>query len=79
MVDRTLDITALAFEVHAGELREDLGALSDDASELDKGVQVDLSELSEFVLDGELCDPHEDVRVEVTVVRIDFLNDVVGY
>ena len=74
--DGSLDITALAAEVHASVLWEYMGALGHDTAESDKSIQMDLAQLSELVLDWELADSYVDLLVEVSVVWVNFLDDL---
>lgn len=43
MIDRALDITALAAVKDLGVLGEDSGTLGHDTTDFDQGIQVDLS------------------------------------
>ena len=70
--DKTLPlrrlISTLAAEVHLIVLRENLCALGDDSSELNQSIQVNLSQLTHFILHGQLIDPHIDLLELVGVV-----------
>ena len=78
IVDWTLDITALAAEVHLSILREDLGSLGDHTFELNQGIKMNLAQFSKFIFYWKIVDPHINLIVEVNVVRVDLLNDLTG-
>jgi len=74
--DGSLEVTTLAAEVHLGVLWEDLRALGHDSAELDEGVQMNLAQFSDLVLNGQLCDSHKDLLMVVDVVWVDLLHDL---
>ena len=61
--NRSLEISTLAAEVHLIVLWEDLCALGDDSSEFNQSIQVNLAQLTHFILHGQLIDPHIDLLV----------------
>lgn len=76
IVDWTLDITALASEVHLSILWEDLGSLGDHTFELNQGIKMNLAQFSKFIFDWKIVDPHINLIVEVNVVGVDLLDDL---
>jgi len=61
-----------AFVLHL-ELGEHACSLGDDTSDLDEGVQVNLSKVSELVLYRKLLNSYEDLVVDLSVVGVNFL------
>lgn len=78
IVDRSLQVTALATEEYLAVLRENVSTLSDDATEFDEGIQMDLAQLSQLVLHGQVIHSHEELAMELNVIWEDLLDDVEG-
>ena len=74
----TFLVTALAPEVHLSVLREHLCSFSDDATELDQRIQMNLAQFSEFILDRQVCDSDVDALEELLVVGVDLLDNLTG-
>lgn len=76
----SLSVTAHALEEHFGVLGEDCSALRDYTLKLDKSVQMNLSQLSELVFNGQFVDAHINLLVELLcVIWVDFLHDLVRH
>jgi hypothetical protein len=69
---RSFEISTLTPEVHLFKLREHAGSLGHNASEFDEGVQVNLAQVTELILDREVSYSDEDVVVNLVVVGVDF-------
>ena len=78
IIDGTFLITTLAPEVHLSVLREHLCSFSDDATELDQCIQMNLAQFSEFILDRQVCDSNVDALEELLVVGVDLLDNLTG-
>ena len=57
----SLEIATLAAEVHLIVLWENLSALGNHSAELNQGIQVNLAQLTNLVLNGQLIDSHIDL------------------
>lgn len=75
---RSFQVTTLTPEVHFLKLREDTRSLGDYTSELNQGVQMDLTQVTELVLNREVSHSHENVIVDLVVVGVDFEDGVHG-
>jgi hypothetical protein len=72
-----LEILALlASEVHFFELWENSCSLCNHSSDLDKSIQVNLSQISEFILNWKVLNSHEDLIMDPMIVWIN-LNDYI--
>ena len=77
VVKWSLQILArLASKVHLLKLREDLGSLCDNTSDLDQGIQMHLSEISKLVLNRKVLNSDEDFVVNLIIIRIYFAHNV---
>lgn len=71
VVSWAFQVTTHAPEEHFVELGEHTGSFGHDTTELDESVQVELSQVTKFVFDGQVTDSNEDFRVDFAVVRVD--------
>jgi hypothetical protein len=79
MEEWTLKVLAgLTSEVHFLKLWENCCSLGDDSSNLDEGVQVNLSQVSQLVLNWKILHSHEDLVVDLVVVWINLNNYING-
>lgn len=78
MEDRALDIATHTTEEHLSQLRLDVTSLDYYSSDLDERVHIDLTQLSNAVLHRQTTYSHEDVLVDVVILREELKSDVVS-
>ena len=72
MIDWPFDVRALAAPVvNLNQLRENSSSLGDHASDLNQGVQMNLSKVSQLVLHWQILDSDENFGEGIVVVGID--------
>ena len=73
MESRSLDVLALhASVIHLNQFWKDSSSLGDDSSDLDKSVEMHLSQVSKLVLNWKILDSDENLFGGVLIVRIHF-------
>lgn len=72
VIDWSLQVSALASEEHLLQFREHTSSLSDHSSDLNECVQMNLSQVSQFIFNWQILDSGVDFSVNLVVVRIHF-------